>query len=306
VKPQLTVDETVRAASVLLGASFRSWQQAAAGADHLVIFATLDAGEQVVLKAGLDADVDAAVLERLAGTSVAVPRLLAHTRLTTEPETYWLAVMTLVEGTLLADIPDAHRHLPQVFAELRKVHVVTSSAGAGLFREVNAGASTSWQAYLLDILTGQNPEFRWAEIARSPWVDASVLERARALAIDRVRALPDPPRLSLLHGDLNPYNIFVGEGRITGIIDWSYARFGDELFDYARLRMNPFIRSSPEATTAYHALLSRSPAEQAREETYYLVNLIEYVNWYVLDERPDGVRELLGLLESIISDHEIA
>jgi aminoglycoside phosphotransferase (APT) family kinase protein len=121
-----------------------------------------------------------------------------------------------------------------------------------------------------------------------------------------VNGVPDPPRLSLLHGDLNPYNVFVGNGQITGIIDWSYARFGDELFDYARLRMNPFIRASPEATAAYHALLTLSPAEQAREETYYLVNLIEYVNWYVLDERPEGVRELMGILEAIIDDQEMS
>lgn len=278
MRPQLDVDETVRRAAALLGCAVRSWRQADAGADHLVIFATLETGEEVVLKAGLDADVDAAVLERLAGTGVAVPRLLAHRLLTTEPETYWLTVMALVPGTLLADAADAHRYLPQIVAQLRRVHAVTSPGGAGLFREVIAGEAGSWQAYLHDILTGRNPEFEWDEIASSPWVDAPLLERARAFAIDRVNDLPEPPRLSLLHGDLNPYNIFVEHEQISGIIDWSYARFGDELFDFARLRLNPFIRSSPAAIIAYFDLLTLTPTERTREETFYLVHLIEFVN----------------------------
>jgi hypothetical protein len=60
--------------------------------------------------------------------------------------------------------------------------------------------------------------------------------------------------------------------------------------------MNPFVRSDPTASAAYFEALDLNPEERAREQTYYLFNLLEYVNWYVQDHRPDGVRNHLTLL----------
>jgi hypothetical protein len=43
---------------------------------------------------------------------------------------------------------------------------------------------------LLDVLTGEDPEFDRSAIARSRWVNADVLRVALDLAIRRIKALP--------------------------------------------------------------------------------------------------------------------
>jgi len=95
---------------------------------------------------------------------------------------------------------------------------------------------------------------------------------------------------------MNPHNIFVDEQSVTGIVDWSYARFGDPLFDFARLRMNPFIRANPLALRIYFDELKLDVAAREREQTYFLFHLLEYVNWYYLDERFDLVLDQFRLI----------
>jgi aminoglycoside phosphotransferase (APT) family kinase protein len=301
VRPDLTIDELLPVAAELLQQPLRDWHQPAAGADHLIVIAATDSGQKVVLKAGSEANVDADVLRRLEGTGAPVPRLLGCKQLDSPKRGYYLAVMSFVEGALLADVGAPHRYLAPLISAMRRVHEVTTTQAAGPVLTVAGGSTRSWTDYLLDVLTGADPEFDWSAIARSPWVDAAVLRAALDLARERVKTLPPLPRLSLLHGDLNPYNLFVHGERIAGIIDWSYARFGDPLFDFARLRMNPFVRANPEAIGLYFSLLGLGADGLAREQTYYLFNLVEYVNWYVLDERPEGVRSLMGLLSRILS-----
>lgn len=306
MRPQLTIAELLPQAATLLGQPFREWDQPAAGADHLVVIATTASGRRVVLKAGSEAHIDADVLRRLQPAGVPVPRLLASGDVAAGDRSYPLAIMTFVEGTLLAEVADApHRYLASLIGALRHVHRVATTDGAGPVLAVTKGSAATWREYLLGILTGGDPEFVWPEIARSPWIDQAVLGQAIELVTEQVEALPSLPQASLLHGDLNPYNVFVQNGRISGIIDWSYARFGDPLFAFARLRMNPFIRSfircRPDATHAYFSLLNLGPAEQTREQTYYLFNLVEYVNWYVQANNQERVRDHLAVLARLVA-----
>jgi aminoglycoside phosphotransferase (APT) family kinase protein len=297
VRPELDVDALLRQAAAELGESFQDWQQPDAGADHVVVLVTTTLGARLVIKAGAEAAVDAFVLTRLAGRGVNVPRLVAQAPLEDHPDAGSLIVMAAVDGVLLADVDQhAERYLRPLIDEMRKVHAVTTTSGAGPVLAVERGARLSWRDYLMAVLTGQDPEFRWSQIARHPKVDGGLLSRALDAAVTRARELVFPTTLSLLHGDLNPYNVFVRDGEITGIIDWSYARYGDPLFDFARLRMNPFVRTNPAAVQEYRAHLNLSAEEATREAFYYVVNLLEYVNWYFLYGELARVREQLALV----------
>jgi aminoglycoside phosphotransferase (APT) family kinase protein len=44
-----------------------------------------------------------------------------------------------------------------------------------------------------------------------------------------------PPRLALVHADLGPEHILIGDGTISGVIDWTDARVGDPAIDLAWL-----------------------------------------------------------------------
>jgi aminoglycoside phosphotransferase (APT) family kinase protein len=297
MRPELDVDALLRQAAAELGHVFQDWRRPDAGADHVIVLVTTAKGERLVIKAGPDAAVDAFVLARLAGRDVNVPTLIAQAPLADRPDAGSLIVMTEVAGTLLADVDQpAERYLRPLIEQMRNVHAVTTTAGAGPVLAVEHGARQSWRDYLVYVLTGQDPEFRWSEIARHPAVDGGLLTRALDAAVVRARELSFPATLSLLHGDLNPYNVFVHDGEISGIIDWSYARYGDPLFDFARLRMNPFVRANPSAVQVYRAELSLTPDSERREAFYYVVNLLEYGNWYFLYGELARVTEQLTLI----------
>ena len=297
MRPEIDGDALIRQATVELGQSIQDWQRPSAGADHVVLLITTAVGERLVIKAGAEAEVDAFVLARLAGRGVHVPRLVAQAPLEDQPEAGSLMVMTAVDGTLLANVDQhAERYLRPLIDDMRHVHAVTTTAGAGPVLAVERGARQSWREYLVSVLTGEDPEFRWSEIARHQEVDEGLLTAALDRAVVRAQELVFPAPLSLLHGDLNPANVFVRDGKITGIIDWSYARYGDPLFDFARLRMNPFVRTDPSAMREYNALLNLTPEEERREAFYYVVNLLEYVNWYFLYGELARVAEQLTLI----------
>jgi aminoglycoside phosphotransferase (APT) family kinase protein len=299
MRPQIPTAVVLQQASALLGQSLADGHEAGAGADHLIVFATTPAQERIVIKIGEDAYTDAYVLDQLRGQRVRVPRLLAQGAVAADGEHYPAAVMTCLGGDLLASVEAPHRYLPALVDQMRRVHRITTTRGAGTVLQVAQGAAgpASWKDYLLSILRGENPAFDWDVLSVNPLIDPDVLQRSRALVAARVEALAETASYHLLHGDLNPYNVLVAGDELMGIIDWSYARYGDPPFDFARLRMNPFVRQEPAARALYFSCLDLTPEERDREETYYLFNLVEYLNWYTLSRMAVKVREHIALLK---------
>jgi hypothetical protein len=132
-----------------------------AGADHIVIFATTRDEHEIVVKAGLETNVDAFVLRQLAGTPVPVPTLLGHGSIEHDGEQYWLTIMTPAPGALLADIADMAEYMQPLVSAVRDVHQVTTTKGAGLVLAVEEGKGQSWHKYLDSLLSGSHPDFHW-------------------------------------------------------------------------------------------------------------------------------------------------
>lgn len=300
MRPNIPISNIIDEARHIVGQEITTRRQATAGADHFVIFATSKDGQELVIKAGPEANVDAFVLKRLAQTPVPVPALIGCAPIEHDGERHYVTIMTPAEGILLAEAPDLGRYLPQLVSAMRSVHGVTTTQGAGLVLAVEEGRGQSWTGYLDDLLSGSHPDFPWAMVAQHPAIDASKLNRALVELRRHIESLPEIAAPSLLHGDLNPFNIFGQNGQITGIIDWSYARYGDPLFDFARLRMNGVIRKHDALNELYVQQLHLTEDEAAREQVYYWFHLLEYVNWYVQDGHPERAREHLHILDQEI------
>ncbi len=221
MKPQIALAVVRQQASALLGEPLADGRAAEFGADHLVVFATAPRCGRVVITVGEDAATDAYVLDQLRDLPVLVPRPLARGTIVANQRSYPVVIMTRVAGVDLATVPDQHRYLPELVAQLHLVHRLTTIGAAGKVRDVVQGsAPTSWRTYLRDILTGRDEEFDWEHLYRGPLVDARVLRRAVARSLAELETLPEPSRYHLLHGDRNPANVLVAAGRLTGIIDW--------------------------------------------------------------------------------------
>lgn len=127
------------------------------------------------------------------------------------------------------------RLLPPLLAALdaaRGVDLSASSGYGGWGADGNA-SDPSWRASLLHVAADESASrtHGWRErLAASPTgcgpFDA---------ALEQMRALVDycPDERYLVHGDLLHYNVLVADDRITAVIDWGCAIYGDFLYDLA-------------------------------------------------------------------------
>ncbi len=125
--------------------------------------------------------------------------------------------------------------LPSLFAALdaaREVDLRESTGYGGWGGDGNA-AYPSWRAALLAIAEDW-PEERthgWRErLITSPTGSAPFAE-----GLDRLEALTQycPEERHLIHSDLLNFNVLVEDGRISAVIDWGCAMYGDFLYDLA-------------------------------------------------------------------------
>jgi aminoglycoside phosphotransferase len=67
---------------------------------------------------------------------------------------------------------------------------------------------------------------------------------------------PDPPRISIVHGDAGPANFLYKDGRVAALLDWEFVGLGDPMADLAMIAIRnlfqPFV-PLPEAFSAYEA-----------------------------------------------------
>jgi hygromycin-B 4-O-kinase len=136
-----------------------------------------------------------------------------------------------VDGTQMGAL------LPALFAALDTARLadLSGTTGYGLWQADGTAPHPSWRAALLDV-ANDRPTDRihgWRErLTASPVGDGpfeAAYERLQMLA-DRV-----PEERYLVHSDLLHYNVLVQADRITGVLDWGCAMYGDFLYDVAWL-----------------------------------------------------------------------
>ncbi|MDQ3411423.1 MAG: aminoglycoside phosphotransferase family protein [Chloroflexota bacterium] len=140
-------------------------------------------------------------------------------------------------GGYLDDLDTASMRtlLPRLFAALdaaRQVDLSTTT-GYGMWGSDGVAPYPSWRAALLDV-ANDRPTDRthgWrGRLLASP-TGAGPFDEA----IGHLSALVDacPEKRHLIHGDLLNRNVLVAAGRLTAVIDWGCAMYGDFLYDLA-------------------------------------------------------------------------
>jgi hygromycin-B 4-O-kinase len=136
------------------------------------------------------------------------------------------------------------------------------TAGFGEFDHRGLGRHASWRAFL-------------AAPLRYPWTAVGHrVERAtvRTLlsALDRLGDAC-PERRRLVHGDFGSNNVLTDGERVTGVLDWGEALFGDPLFDVANLRYwAPWLECMRVQASWFAERLPADPDVQARLRCYQL------------------------------------
>jgi hygromycin-B 4-O-kinase len=112
---------------------------------------------------------------------------------------------------------------------------VSASSGYGFWAADGIGTSASWHDYLAAVIENHTQGFykNWHAMFETTFLERDVYE---TIYQGMLRLLPYCPETrSLIHNDAHFENV-LGEGdRITAVIDWANAIYGDPLYEIARL-----------------------------------------------------------------------
>ncbi len=197
-------------------------------------YALTVAGEPVVLRVGrygADFAKDAVVAEVARGT-LPVPAVMARG----EVGGWAFAVSERATGIPLDDL-DADglgAVLPALLDVMDGIgRIDVGGHGYGLWEPDRVGPYRSWPEALLAIEREKPRVPGWrAALAASP-IGLEPFERALRTLHRLAPGLPDERRM--IHNDLLARNVLVEGGRISAVLDWGNASFGDPLYDAAWL-----------------------------------------------------------------------
>ena len=157
-------------------------------------------------------------------------------------EKYYYAISKKVEGKMLNELSDVEYEeiFPELMSILDVVHSVdiSKTSGFGKWEADGAVEAQTWKEYVLAVknyvlATENTPSlFETSFLEKDLWEE--IYERVKGLLIYC------PEERYLIHGDYGSDNVIADKGKITGVIDWAGAKYGDFLYDVAWLNFwNP-------------------------------------------------------------------
>ncbi len=177
-----------------------------------------------------------AFLAGLVGSAVPIPAILSHGRL----QDLHFAVSERAQGTPVDHLPPAATTalVPALLDALDDIHAVdtTGTVGSGIIGDDGNGMFASWHDYLRDVRDPGPPgDFYdgWHGLFDTTFLDRASFDR---LYERMVALLPFCPEArALVHGDFGFGNVLAEDSRITAVLDWINAKYGDPLYDVAWL-----------------------------------------------------------------------
>jgi len=204
------------------------------------------------------------------------------------------------EGVILTDLDQETFAglVPTLVDTLDEIHHsdITDTSGFGSFDRNGEGRFSSWHEYLLAVglEETQEPGFygRWYKL-----FDEGILERDLFFRLYdelKERVLDIPPVRSLVHADYGFDNVLATPHRVTAVIDWANACFGDHLFDVARMQMlQPEWQFEQHFRERYSARGEELPGYANRLWCYYVYMLLDGMRFYAQTRQPDGYKWLV-------------
>jgi hygromycin-B 4-O-kinase len=127
--------------------------------------------------------------------------------------------------------------LPALLDTLDAIHTadVSGSRGWGVIDAEGQGSADNWPAHLAGVADEEPGGFfgEWHRLFDQGLLERDRFERIYARMVDLFPYCPQTRWL--VHGDFGFSNVLAHEGRISAVLDWANARYGDFLYDVAWL-----------------------------------------------------------------------
>jgi hygromycin-B 4-O-kinase len=163
---------------------------------------------------------------------------------------------------------------------------LSSTRGFGSFDPTGSAPFATWRDYLTGITDLER--FSWLTLGRK--VNLEHLD----LLFRRVTELAEvcPENRCLIHGDFGSYNLLTDGQRITAVIDWDRALFGDPWYDVANLHFWHETRLEP-LIDSFASQLASIPQGRERLLCYQLRIGLQEIYESAIGENPGDITWLM-------------
>jgi hygromycin-B 4-O-kinase len=276
------------------------------GGEFSRAFAFTAAGEALVVRVSespFAADVyakDAYAHHHFASPRLPIPRVLARGELAG----LHYAISVRAAGDRMEMIPPAAR--PALYPALLDTLDAIASAdvsgtrGYGNWSADGNGEEPSWRAFLTAIAANRDEGYYrdWHALFRDSFLERDLF----ATIYRRMLVLADhcPEERHLIHCDLHFDNILADGQRITAIIDWGNACYGDPLYDVAWLRRVNALGETFVDPATLDARYGAAPHYRERIACYELALGLDDLRFYAKTGRREQYEAIKAILMSLL------
>jgi hygromycin-B 4-O-kinase len=212
------------------------------GTGHIARVFSFQAGDQAYVIRFVTAQMahtlkkEAFIATLLAATDIPLPPILHQGTFQDD----YFAVAPKAPGTPLDELSrETYMQLiPTVIDTLDAIHQIDISHTEkyGIFDDTGVGLFSSWQAHLLSVAVEEAEESffgKWHRLYEESFLERELFERL----FEQMKSLLGyvPEERFLVHGDYGFNNVLAEEGKITAVLDWANAQYGDFVYDIAWL-----------------------------------------------------------------------
>ena len=169
--------------------------------------------------------------EHFTSEHLPIPEMIALGKLN---DTYFYAISTRVPGIPVSQIKGAamQKLMPNLMQTLDTIRTtdISGTSGFGDFDSHGKGKCASWKEFLLSI--SDEESFSWNMVFTETCFDKTVYDSTYEVLLQLISFCPE--ERYLIHGDFGFDNVLCDREKVTGVLDWSYAAYGDFLFDEAK------------------------------------------------------------------------
>lgn len=278
----LPMDNLIKYIEKNIGLKISSTKIPPQGMSSSVFFISSDDNKEYAVKYGKDAMNDVPALELISKEQIDIP--IGKLYKAFKFEDLEVIILEKINYPLLETVSrsEIEKYIPSMIENLKKLHQV-KSLKPGLLTEPES--NKTWKQMILSKFDGT--DFNWEQVSNRKGLDKDLILLSVRKVIDKInKANLNLKNFSLLHTDFNQRNLFVdpNNNKITGIIDWEEAMFGDPIFDFARVRMYIWhFNLDNNVIENYYKLMNYNSDQRELEELYWLIRVIEYLAWYSED-----------------------
>jgi hygromycin-B 4-O-kinase len=247
------------------------------------------------------------VYKKLAPTRIPIPPLLQVGRL---GELHF-AISQKVPGKMLEQHTpqEVERMLPQLIDMLDAIHQVdvSDTEGYGTFDYLGQGMSSSWHGYLLQVAQEEDERDyfgKWYHLFADTFLERDIFDHIYRSMQSLLQYCPGDR--FLLHGNYSLRNVLAQNDKITAVLDWVDAKYGDFVFDIAPFDFwCPWLHVSEGFQQYYQQRQREVPFFKERLLCYQCYHALSALRFYAASTHKQGYQltraRILQMLDAFTS-----